>query len=197
MAIQQMLLGGSLSIDSLFSTDLYTGNATSTPNTQSIVNGIDLSSEGGPKTLPLPGGGSETANACPKPINCTWKETAGSCGYAGCGQTRYKTMTTQITTSAAHNGKCDKINGATRQEACGTGPCPIDCAGYWQDLNEYCYTKGGLAARPKCVQYQYQKYVRTQDGAHGGKTDCTANGTRQKKNIGSNLNCSTVDGGLC
>ena len=47
MAIQQMLLGGSLSIDSLFSTDLYTGNATSTPNTQSIVNGIDLSSEGG------------------------------------------------------------------------------------------------------------------------------------------------------
>jgi hypothetical protein len=47
MAIQQMLLGGRLSIDSLFSTDLYTGNATSTPNTQTITNGIDLSSEGG------------------------------------------------------------------------------------------------------------------------------------------------------
>lgn len=47
MAIQQMLLGGSLSIDSLFSTDLYTGNALSTPNTQTIANGINLSSEGG------------------------------------------------------------------------------------------------------------------------------------------------------
>lgn len=47
MAIQQMLLGGRLSIDSLFSTDLYTGNAASTPNTQTIVNNIDLSSEGG------------------------------------------------------------------------------------------------------------------------------------------------------
>ena len=47
MAIQQMLLGGSLSIDSLFSTDLYTGNAASTPNTQSIVNGIDLTSSNG------------------------------------------------------------------------------------------------------------------------------------------------------
>lgn len=47
MAIQQMLLGGNLSIDSLFSTDLYTGNSLQTPNTQSIVNGIDLSSEGG------------------------------------------------------------------------------------------------------------------------------------------------------
>ena len=47
MAIQQMLLGGSLSIDSLFSTDLYTGNAASTPNTQTIVNGIDLTSSNG------------------------------------------------------------------------------------------------------------------------------------------------------
>ena len=48
MAIQQMLLGGSsLSIDSLFSTDLYTGNAASTPNTQTIANGINLTSSDG------------------------------------------------------------------------------------------------------------------------------------------------------
>lgn len=47
MAIQQMLLGGNLSIDSLFSTDLYTGNATSTPNTQTINNGIDLTANHG------------------------------------------------------------------------------------------------------------------------------------------------------
>lgn len=47
MGIQQNLLGGGPSIDDLFSIDLYTGNAASTPDTQSIVNGIDLSSKGG------------------------------------------------------------------------------------------------------------------------------------------------------
>lgn len=48
MGIQQNLLGGGHSMDEIFSIDLYTGNAgSSTPDTQSIVNGIDLSSEGG------------------------------------------------------------------------------------------------------------------------------------------------------
>ena len=153
--------------------------------------------EGESKSLPLPGGGSESVNACPKPVNCEGKETAGSCGYAGCGQTRYKTMTYQITKSAAHNGKCDKINGSTRQVSCGTGPCPINCAGYWQDLDEYCHTKGGLAARPTCYNYQWQKYVRTQNGAHGGDDSCPANGKRKKKSYNDNTNCSNKVGDLC
>ena len=50
MAIQQTLLGGSgKSMDEIFSTDPYTGNGSSsdTTATQSIVNGIDLTSTDG------------------------------------------------------------------------------------------------------------------------------------------------------
>ena len=78
-------------------------------------------------------------------------------------------------------------------------PCPVDCAGYWTDLDEYCHTSNDAAVRPKCAEYQYQQYTLTRSGAHGGDTSCPANGTKKRKfpATKTNHNCSEVRGGLC
>ena len=136
------------------------------------------------KDLPLPDGATESVAACPAPVDCAGSETTGPCGSAKCGKTRYKTKTFNVTKSAAYNGKaCDKINGSTRKVSCGTGVCPVNCAGYWTTTT--CRKKG---SSNRGIQSWYvvttNRYTRTKDAAHGGDNSCPSNGkttTSEKK----------------
>lgn len=153
------------------------------------------------KELPLPSGSVTKVNSCPKPVSCRETYSDGPCKSAPCGgKTRYKTRTWTQAAAPRYNGDCSNKGGTTEELSCATtNPCPVNCAGYWSDIDEYCYTSNNAKVRPKCAEFQYQKYTLTRSGAHGGSTSCPANGTKKKKYPAtkSNSNCATVRGGKC
>ena len=124
-----------------------------------------------------------------KTENCCYISPWGGWGgWGGCnGSKRYRTRNRTVV-----NCPSNTPTSETGSQNCN------HCAGYWQDLNEYCHKRSNPGIRAKCYNYQYQKYVITKNASNGGNGCPNGNGARIRKGPLPGLNhCGDAKGDGC
>ena len=154
-------------------------SATCGGGTESRTYSVSTAASNGGTACAVGDGTSESQNCntgvCPVDCVGSWGSW-GSCSATCGGGTESRTYS--VSTTAANGGNdCAVSDGSSESQACGTGACPVDCAGSWGSWGSCSATcEGGTVSRSYAVS----------TAASNGGNDCAASdGTSESQACGT------------